>query len=153
MPSILNLGAGNRLVSGAVNHDLRPHRPEIDVCHDLDRMPWPWEDNRFGRIEAWSVFEHLAPNLVMVMDECWRILGVSGLIHIKLPMWDVDQSWADPTHIWHYSLRSLDLFDPDTRLGGEDEFYTERKWRILEPGPEKCSSSSFHIRLTPRGKS
>lgn len=146
---ILNLGAGDRIVKGAVNHDVRTHRPEIDIVHDLNLLPWPWPDNAFERIEAWSVFEHLRITLVDVLDECWRILRANGLLHAKLPFWNVDQSWADPTHYWRYSLRSLDLFDPDTKLGKEDGFYTDRKWRITRPA-EKCSASSFHVALTPR---
>ena len=146
---VLNLGAGNRPVKGAVNHDLRKHKPYISVVHDLNDIPWPWPDNSFDRIEAWSVFEHLKINLVEVMNECWRILAPGGKLHSKVPCWDVDTAWADPTHYWKYSLRSFDCLDPTTKIGGEDEFYTARKWKILTPA-EKSSHSSFHIWLMPR---
>lgn len=129
---ILNLGAGNHLAEGAVNHDLRRHRPEIDVVHDLNVLPWPWKDGSFDVVLASSVFEHLDIDLVRAMDECWRILRPKGVLRVKLPHWQHDNAYADPTHRWRYSFRSLDLFVPETRLGKELGFYTARKWRYLE---------------------
>ncbi len=130
--AILNLGAGNRIVEGAINHDLTAHRPEIAVVHDLNSVPWPWPDGAFKLIHASSVFEHLEINLVQALDECWRILRPGGQLHLKVPHWQHDNAYADPTHRWRYSMRSLDVFDPDTKLGKELGFYTERKWQILE---------------------
>jgi len=129
----LNLGAGNHIWKGAVNHDLQMHRPEIDVAHDLNVLPWPWEDESFDRIAASSVFEHLTIDLVMALDECWRILRPKGTLRVKVPHWQHDNAYVDPTHRWRYSLRSLDVFVPQTRLGKELDFYTQRKWRFVKP--------------------
>jgi SAM-dependent methyltransferase len=131
---ILNLGAGNRLVEGAVNHDLRRHRPEIDVVHDLNVLPWPWADESFDLIVARSVFEHLDRDLVACLDQCWRILRSGGEIQIKVPHWQADAAYQDPTHRWRFTLGSFDVFDPDTARGQEYSFYTDRKWRITK-GP------------------
>lgn len=131
MDSVLNLGAGNHIMTGAVNHDLTRHRPEIDVAHDLNIMPWPWADSSFSLVTVSSVFEHLNIDLVKALDECWRILQPEGILRVKLPHWRHDNAYADPTHRWQYSMRSLDVFDPTTKLGKELSFYSERKWRIL----------------------
>ena len=133
MTDILNLGAGNRIMVGATNHDLHAHRPEIDVVHDLNVIPWPWPDETCDLIVASSVFEHLSIDLVQALDECWRILRPGGLLRIKGPYWKHDNAYADPTHRWRYSLRSLDVFDPDTKLGTGLGFYTSRKWALAEP--------------------
>jgi len=130
----LNLGAGNHIWKGAVNHDLTIHRPEIDVAHDLNDMPWPWPDNSFAQISASSVFEHLTIDLVQALDECWRILRPGGKLRVKVPFWKHDNAYADPTHRWHYSLRSFNVFLPSTKLGKELLFYTSRKWRAIK-GP------------------
>ena len=74
----LNLGAGNRLVPHAIHHDRTKHRPEISVVHDLNDIPWPFDNESFDRIEAWSVFEHLKPDLVDVMAECGVIRHTAG---------------------------------------------------------------------------
>lgn len=116
-----------------MNHDLARHRSEIDVVHDLNDLPWPWEDESFDQIGASSVFEHLTIDLVRCMDECWRILRPEGLLRVKLPYWQHDNAYADPTHRWHFSLRVLDVFVPESKLGAELGFYTDRKWRMVKP--------------------
>jgi len=143
---ILNLGAGNHIWKGAVNHDLRKHRPEIDVAHDLNIVPWPWEDNSFDLIGASSVFEHLKINLVQTLDECWRILRTEGCLRLKLPYWRHDNAYADPTHRWHFSPRVLDVFIPASKLGTELGFYTERKWRFVK-GPRFNDQKSAFIAM------
>lgn len=130
MSKTLNLGAGNHIWKGAINHDRVKHRPEIDVAHDLNVLPWPWPDNAFGQMGASSVFEHLDIDLVAVLNECWRILRPGGLLRVKVPFWQHDNAYADPTHRWCYSLRSFDVFVPSTKLGQELNFYTPYKWRF-----------------------
>lgn len=130
---VLNLGAGNHIWKGAVNHDLTKHRPEIDVAHDLNVIPWPWPDRSFDHIAASAVFEHLMINLVMALDECWRILRPEGTLRVKLPHWQHDNSYADPTHRYRYSLRCFNVFVPNTKLGKELSFYTQRKWAFVKP--------------------
>jgi len=141
--AILNLGAGNRIIGNAVNHDVTKHRPEIAVAWDLNKLPWPWPDNSFDMIVARSVFEHLRLNLVESLDECWRIIRRDGQIFIKLPHWQSDVAHWDPTHYWFFSVISLDQFDPDTKRGKEYGFYTARKWRLVEPTVLNKAQSSI----------
>lgn len=147
MATVLNLGAGNRIVKGAVNHDLHKHRPEIAVAWDLDRLPWPWSDNSFDRILAISVLEHLQLTLIQSVDECWRILRPGGQLHVKLPVWSHENAYLDPTHRWRFSPRTLNIFDPTTRYGRQYGFYTVRKWRIARPAKLNKARSSFAATL------
>ena len=132
MTDILNLGAGNHIWDGVVNHDLHKHRLEIDVVHDLNSIPWPWKDESYDHIAASSVFEHLTIDLVAALDECWRILRPKGTLRVKVPHWQHDNAYADPTHRWRYSLRCLDVFIPETDLGKELGFYTQHKWTVVK---------------------
>jgi len=143
----LNLGAGNRILDGAVNHDLRKHRPEIDIAHDLNVTPWPWPDAHFDKVIAISVFEHLDIDLVRVFDECHRILKRGGVLVVKLPLWDSERAHDDPTHRWFYTLRSIDQFCPDTRRGKQYGFYTTRKWRYLKRPKRNEAGTSIHATL------
>lgn len=147
---MLNLGAGNHIVKGWINHDLEKHRREIDVTHDLNITPWPWKDASFERINASSVFEHLSIDLVAALNECWRILKPGGTLRVKVPYWQNDNAYADPTHRWRYSLRSLDLFDPDTKLGRELGFYTARKWQFVKKPKLNDQKSSVIATLQVR---
>jgi predicted SAM-dependent methyltransferase len=130
----LNLGTGNRLIGGpgAVNHDLIKHRPEIDVTHDLNVLPWPWPDEEFEGVVAWAVLEHLEINLLTAMDEIWRITKPGGELTVKVPYWNHEDAYNDPTHRYVYGKGVFDVFDPDTRRGKEYDFYTDRKWRIQQ---------------------
>ena len=149
-PTILQLGTGNDPIGNAVNHDRTKHRPEIDVVWDLNRLPWPWPDERFDHIVARAVLEHLAIDLVQSLNECWRILRPSGTLFVKLPYWDSDIAHQDPTHRWFFSLHSFDQFDPDTKRGREYAFYTPRKWRIVEAPQLNGSRSSIIAKLEVR---
>lgn len=139
---ILNLGCGNRIIGNAVNHDVTLHRPEVDIAWNLNDMPWPWADESFDEICARSVFEHLEKNLVITMNECWRILTVGGVCEVKVPHWQHPVSWRDPTHIWHYEEHSFDYFDPETKVGAQYAFYTPKKWHTIRgPALNNCKSS------------
>lgn len=143
----LNLGAGNDIVADAINHDVTRHRPEIAVAHDLNVLPWPWPDRSFDMIMARAVFEHLRNNLVQTVDECWRILRPGGLLYMKLPMWNHERAYDDPTHYWRFTLRSCNVFDPRTPEGVAYGFYTPRKWEIVTPAQLNKALTSFHITM------
>ena len=147
---ILNLGAGNKIIEGAVNHDQVKHRPEIDVVHDLDVLPWPWADESFDVIAARAVFEHLRINLFQSMDECWRILRPGGKAVIKIPYWKHDNSYADPSHYWHFALDTPRIFDPDTVYGNAYRFYPHKKWKIIKGPLLNRAHSSIHCTLIKR---
>ena len=141
---ILNLGCGNRVFGdpGSVNHDVIKHRPEIHVAHDLNNLPWPWGDNSFDYISARAVFEHLRHDLVVSMNECWRILAPGGIIDLKLPYWRHDHAYDDPTHRWQFGPGVFQFFDPESKHGKNYAFYTDRHWKILKSGFCKGSDNS-----------
>ncbi len=125
----LNLACGGDIVPGYVNHDVARHRAEVDVAHDLRVLPWPWADDSAEVIRLLNVLEHL-PDVVPVIDECWRILQPGGLLHLSVPHYLHETAWLDPTHRRPFHLDSFDYFDPDTPWGQKYGFYTERKWRL-----------------------
>ena len=142
---ILNLGCGNRLIDGAVNHDISPHRPEIDVCFDLDAENWNWyiaddlddtsyldKPSQFDRIEMISVIEHL-DNPLAAENECWSLLKPSGLLVLKYPHKDSFTAYDDLTHRNLLTEYSFDYVDPNTYYGKHNSFYTDKKWHILTP--------------------
>jgi len=132
----LNLGAGNAIKDPSewINHDKYAHHEEIEVVHDLNKMPWPWKDEQFEYVAAKSVFEHLDKDLVEVVDECWRILEVGGVLKVKLPnAEDWIGCWHDPTHRRPYTLRFIEVFDVSSKNTGCN-FYTKRKWKVLDLG-------------------
>lgn len=144
---ILNLGAGNKIIEGAVNHDLHKHRAEIDVAHDLNIFPWPWPDCSFDQIAALSVFEHLEVNLVVTLNECHRLLRPGGVLTMKLPLWKAERAHDDPTHRWYFTIRSLHQFCPETKRGKQYGFYTPYKWRYVKRPRMNNARTSFYVSL------
>jgi len=157
----LNIGCGNLPLDGYINHDLVKHCKEIDVEFDLNLKDWAgvlkeefiirreitWED--FDEIRAWDVIEHLE-DPINFMDNCWDLLKKGGILHLKACGYQNESFYIDITHKKGYHIKSFDYFDPDTEIGKEYGYYTDKRWKILE----KAYDRKFNviIKLTPRGK-
>jgi SAM-dependent methyltransferase len=141
--NILNLGCGNRPLKGAINLDISKHHSYVDVVHDLNNLPWPFEDEQFDKIAALAVLEHLDIDLLQSINECWRILKPGGLLIVKLPLAKNVKSWDDPTHRRPYTLLTLDYFCPSTEYGKKYKFYTDKKWKYIKKPRANRSKSSL----------
>lgn len=144
---ILNLGCGRVPLKGAINHDIERHSSHVDVVHDLNVLPWPWNDEAFDMVVSRSVFEHLDIDLLASMDETWRILKPDGIAVVKVPYWRHDRCWDDPTHRRGYTIRAFNWFDPTTPEGKKYRFYTPRKWRIVKGPMMNKARTSIHCTL------
>jgi len=116
-----------------INHDRRRHSEHVDVVHDLEVRPWPWEDGMCAGIVAFDVVEHLADTLAF-MDEAHRVLRPGGrmFLHTSNALFP-EEAWRDPTHRRTFTLESFDFFDPERRWGQEYGcWYTDRYWRVIE---------------------
>lgn len=113
----LNLGSGGVSYRDAVNVDRVP-MAGVDVVHDLDVFPWPFDDGRFDEVWASQLFEHVA-DPVAFMRECWRVLAVGGLLHIVTPYYKSDNAFTDPTHRRFCTERTFDYWIPGTQLGDQ----------------------------------
>lgn len=142
---ILNLGCGNDIKIGAINCDISQHRPDVDVVQDLNDIQWIFADKSYDAIYALSVFEHLKPNLIEVLNECHRILVTGGILHLKYPHKDSPTIYSDPTHRWFWDAAVLDYVDPSTKYGTAYGFYTDLKWAIL--GKTMHKNLSVHAKL------
>lgn len=142
----LMLAAGGQNYEGYVHHDREKLWPHIEVAHDLNEFPWPWEDDSWDYIEASDILEHLRANIVQFMDEAWRIIAPGGYIFIHTAEAGSWQLNMDPTHTQGFLLSSFDYFDPETRHG-EIYSYTDKKWKIVRRTEDPAG---LHFVLTPR---
>jgi len=140
----LNLGCGSAPIEDGINVDLVKHSEHVDFAWDLNELPWPWEDEQFDGIIAKAVFEHLNHNLLVSVNECWRLLKPGGHLYLKLPYWNNEISYNDPTHQWWYGVRVFEYFDPEMPLGKKYYWYTPYKWRLVKPGELNSGSTSIH---------
>ena len=132
----LELGCGKRPTPGYLHHDKIRHGDWINVTHDLEQLPWPWEDGQFEEIIALDVMEHLRLEVSDWLDEFWRILKDRGLLTLRLPAWDNPLSFRDPTHRRVFHEESFEYWDPGKQLYRDfGSFYfsaSNRWWKVQQ---------------------
>jgi len=73
---ILDLGCGNKKYeieeAQVVGVDVNPNSV-ADVIYNLNKFPWPFEDNEFDEVICQDILEHLE-NIPTVMAEIYRVL-------------------------------------------------------------------------------
>lgn len=120
---ILNLGCGDNILKEEMevrfcNLDREP-REGVDVAHDLETTPLPFEDETFDGILATHVLEHIN-NFLPLMKELIRILKPKGYLYIKTPKAGCRAAVADPTHVRQFVPESWFHFDKNQKDLGFD---------------------------------
>jgi ubiquinone/menaquinone biosynthesis C-methylase UbiE len=128
---MLIIGAGkSQRRRGAVHIDIHPF-PGIDIVHDLNKVPWPINDNTHEHISCIHVVEHLR-DLVSFMNEAHRVLTKGGTMYLETPEAgsDFDLTHSDPTHVRCYRVYSfINYFTPE----GIAKFgYTDKAWAFYK---------------------
>jgi len=121
---ILDIGCGRNKTPGAIGMDNNPDTA-ADVVHNLDDLPYPFEDDRFDEIVGRHVIEHVREPMA-VMIELHRITRAGGIVKLLAPHWTNPDFATDLTHRNHlnsYSFRNL------TDEGAVFPFYTRVRFR------------------------
>ncbi|MEM2900382.1 MAG: methyltransferase domain-containing protein [Thermoplasmata archaeon] len=141
----LDIGCGNKKVEGAIGLDI-VSLPGVDVVHDLNSFPYPFEDSSFDEIYCYDVLEHL-DDLLKTMEELHRI-GANGCkIFIKVPYALCTDSFTDPTHKRYFTIHSFDYFTEKGHRFSEFNFYSKARFRILKA--EKVYAENRIIKSLP----
>jgi SAM-dependent methyltransferase len=119
----LNLGCGAKRDSTAVNLDVTPDT-EPDVVHNLNQYPWPFADNRFDKVTALDVIEHL-DDIAAAMSEIHRICRPGAIVHLTVPHFSSDGAYTDPTHRHYFGAFTFDYFSAEHPLN----FYSRARFR------------------------
>jgi|SRR5579859_8170238 len=131
----LELGCGVHPTPGALHHDRIRHSSHVDVAHDLNNLPWPWQDEAFELLVALDVMEHLKLDVQAWLDEAWRILRPGGQFYMRLPAHDNPVSYRDPTHYRFFHEETFYYWQPDHALyENYGRFYfaeSSRWWDVL----------------------
>jgi predicted SAM-dependent methyltransferase len=101
----LVLGCGLKKPEGSIGIDNNPNTL-ADIIYDLDKIPYPFKDNKFDLIICHDILEHLN-DIISAMKEIHRIGKHDAYVEIKTPHFSSILSWNDPTHKQHFSSKSF----------------------------------------------
>lgn len=142
----LNLGCGSQSMEGFVNVDL-VKQDGVDVVHDLDVHPWPFDDGSVTQIQAIDVFEHVA-DPIGFMTEAHRVLARGEMLVMKTPHYKCRDAFTDPTHrrfptehTWDYWIPGTALFERSNTAYGGVSFDLVRR---------EVFNGAIHIQLLKR---
>ena len=125
----LNLGCGYNKYEGYVNVDSAPEcKP--DTVWDLEKTPWPWKDSSVDEIKLEHVLEHLGQTTeryLAIWKEMWRVCRNGALIDIKVPHWNHENFYHDPTHVRAVTPIGVAMFDQTRNIRNAEENGKETK--------------------------
>jgi SAM-dependent methyltransferase len=124
----LNLGAGSDIKVGYINHDIVA-LPDINVVHNLNHYPWPWDNNSIDEVQAVDLLEHL-DDFILAMEELYRIIKPGGSLYIKVPYWNSAYTFMDPTHKRGFHENTFHFFDPSKELCQLRHYYSHARFII-----------------------
>ena len=109
MDKKLEVGCGDNKREGYLGMDM-VKLDGVDVVHDMNISPWPFDDNTFNEIIFDDVLEH-SKNFLGILSEVYRVSAPNATIKISLPHYSSDNMYSDPTHTIFFSSRSFNYFD------------------------------------------
>jgi len=116
----LNLGCGTDIRPGYVNLD-SVALPGVDVVHDLNVVPLPFDDAQFDEVVCKDVLEHV--DFVSVMRELHRVMAPGGRLTIESPHFSGRAVWVDPTHRHAFSVDTFDFFVVQSKFGSRSYYF------------------------------
>ncbi len=123
-------------------------RPGVDIVHDLEKFPWPIEDDSCLIVLAAHIVEHVKPwFIVAFMDELWRVMKKDGQLAISTPYAGSPAWYQDPSHCGHFTEMSFHYFDPD--FPKLYEVHKPRPWKIEKGNLIWRSGGSLECILRP----
>jgi predicted SAM-dependent methyltransferase len=91
----------------------------VDIVHDLNEFPWPWDDRSVDAIHTSHYVEHTPmyrpdgqDGLIAFVNECHRILKRGGVLEVYHPysrndraFWDYfNREWREANRLDHYKI-------------------------------------------------
>ena len=106
MHKIIDIGCGLEKLPGAIGIDYNAG----DIHHDLNKFPYPLEDNSFDVVYSRHCLEHL-DNPEKVIEELYRICKPGGMLDIIVPYF-AGYNAHHPTHRTFWNYHSFDIWCP-----------------------------------------
>lgn len=115
----LDIACGKRKKPGFTGVDIWEG---ADIVADLEKFPWPFEDNSVDEIFCSHYIEH-TPDLISFANELYRIMKVGATAEIIAPYYSSIRAWQDPTHLRAISENTFLYFNKDWRMINKLDHY------------------------------
>ncbi len=122
---VLDVGCGKHKIPGSIGMDIVA-LDGVDVVHNVNVSPWPFEDNTFDEIIMSHLIEH-CDSIPRLMEEVHRVSKNGAIIKIITPHYTDMISWSDITHKWHLNTSSFKYFLPDYSTN----YYSKARFETL----------------------
>lgn len=110
----LNLGCGYDVREGWVNLDSSA-LSGVNVVHDIEKLPLPFENDTFELVLAKDVLEHV--EYIDILRDLNRIIKPGGKLIIQVPHFSSVANYIDPTHKKKFSIQTFEFFVADSNRG------------------------------------
>lgn len=110
----IDIGCGSTKKKGFIGVDIL-QLSGVDIIHDLNIFPYPFEDNEVEEIWIDQVLEHLNEP-VKVIEELHRICKNGASITIGVPYFRSFYATIDPTHKNFFGIYWFAYFDPKKKF-------------------------------------
>ena len=124
----LDVGCGEDKISGATGIDIIGLEG-VDIEHDLNNFPWPFNDNHFNHIVCNHSISHLE-NIIKTIEELHRICKPDGIIEILAPHYASDNCNTDPTTKVRIGIRSMNYFIEEFRF--KYKYYSSARFQLVK---------------------
>jgi len=127
----------------------RKVHPNVDVIHDPESFPFPFEDDSCHIVIAHYLVQKIKPWLMVdFMNEVWRIVKPGGQFAISMPYANSASFYGDPTNCNQCNESTFYFFDPQFK---EVYAYHEPKpWQIESGSPQWTVGGNLEILMRPR---
>ncbi|MCE9644174.1 glycosyltransferase [Candidatus Parcubacteria bacterium] len=147
----LNLGCGYNKLPGYVNVD-REEACTPDIIWNLEKYPWPWQENSVEEI----VFDHSLQQLaqdprayIRLWQEVYRVAKDGCSVKVSAPHWRSDAFLNDPLNVRTVTPEGLAMFDNVRNLRDEASGGRETKLGIFAGIDLDCEPASAQYRFVP----
>ncbi|MBL7157321.1 MAG: methyltransferase domain-containing protein [Candidatus Omnitrophica bacterium] len=103
---ILDIGCGNNKIKDAIGLDI-DEKTRADIIWDLNKYPYPIEDNKFDKVYAKHIIEHVDDSIEF-MKEVYRITKPNGICFIETPHFSCYVAYSEPQHKRYFSYFMID---------------------------------------------
>lgn len=123
----LDVGCGVDKIPGATGID-RLAVPGVDIVHDLNLYPWPFQSDLFDHVACKHSLQHL-DDFVRAIEEIHRVGKAGSIVEILGPHYASDNFNTDPTHKSSLGVRSLNYFCNNVDF--KYHYYSDARFELL----------------------